>query len=715
VFLVRQKSAILLFSFGGSQKFFFDMAPPKYKSFKFETAKTFAPANQSLGNLQPSYDQYYQGGNPVYQNQRGPGSGYQSPNGATTPLPRSGPASSTTSLSSLASALKEIEKSPVSEFFETIRDAKTLADIRTAAGALVEVLFQDGPESIERYLIHEHVVSLSKAKGSPLLREGSMLVLSTIARKFGSQNQAEAFLLSSFCVPFDLLADKENSVKRAAQGCSDSLFAVYGAEAKVSSVLTKILEYLDSSAKWQSKIGALKAVEKIITSAPQDYLEFRFVDAIPVLTNVMHDMKPELSKAGTKALTDFAGRLDNQDIVPRIPVIVGTLNDPKKVPDCIKTLSHVTFVTEVTESALSLLVPILNRALNLSSTSQDSLRQTVIVVENLTRLVHNPREVKHFIPQLLPGVQKVVNTASLPEVRELAAKALKVLEAAGEEEAHKTRITAEEAMEQVTCENLTLKDYAAGLVTIAVNSREFRKLADIYQTYTETPDIDERVNHFKSLFKDTVVEDDGEEGIEIVNAEFSLAYGGRMLLNKTVLRLFKGRRYGLCGRNGAGKSTLMRSIAEGKLEGFPDKSELKSCFVEHKLQGSEADMDLVGFIASDPELVHVEKSDIAAALEEVGFDEMRRGQNVGALSGGWKMKLELARAMLMKADILLLDEPTNHLDVTNVKWLEDYLNTHTNITSLIVSHDSGFLDAVCTDIIHYESKKLVYYKGNLSE
>jgi elongation factor 3 len=79
------------------------------------------------------------------------------------------------------------------------------------------------------------------------------------------------------------------------------------------------------------------------------------------------------------------------------------------------------------------------------------------------------------------------------------------------------------------------------------------------------------------------------------------------------------------------------------------------------------------------------------------------------------MKLALARAMLMKADVLLLDEPTNHLDVGNVKWLLEYLQTHTEITSLIVSHDSGFLDQVCTDIYHYENKKLVCYRGNLSE
>merc|ERR1719261_1463167 len=67
---------------------------------------------------------------------------------------------------------------------------------------------------------------------------------------------------------------------------------------------------------------------------------------------------------------------------------------------------------------------------------------------------------------------------------------------------------------------------------------------------------------------------------------------------------------------------------------------------------------------------------------------------VVALSGGWKMKLALARAILMKADILLLDEPTNHLDVKNVAWLEEYLCSQNTVSSMIVSHDSGFLDGV---------------------
>ena len=100
---------------------------------------------------------------------------------------------------------------------------------------------------------------------------------------------------------------------------------------------------------------------------------------------------------------------------------------------------------------------------------------------------------------------------------------------------------------------------------------------------------------------------------------------------------------------------------------------------------------------------------------QVGFPEDLQTRPVGALSGGWKMKLALSRAILQKADILLLDEPTNHLDVVNVKWLMDYLMAMTSISSMIVSHDSNFLETVCTHIIHYENRKLKSYRGNLTE
>lgn len=625
--------------------------------------------------------------------------------------------SSTTSLSSLVSALREIETTPLSEHFETIHTATSTGEVRTAVTTLLEKLDElEGIDSFEKYHVVSNVSALAKSKSSVFSREGSLSVISGIARKYS--HDSEPYLLSMLNVPLDLLADKDSNVKRAAQTCLDTVIGTYGAEGR-SQVMAYTLKYIsEGSSKWQGKLAALKIIDVLANTLPYEYVESQFVDAVPALTAAMHELKPEVAKAGTKTLTDFMSKLDNQDVVPRLPVIIKALQDPRTVAECIKTLSHVTFVAEVTAPALAVLVPILTRALNINSS--ESLRQSVIVTENLTRLVHRPEEVKGFIPELMPGVKKVVESAAQPEVRDIAAKALAVLENAEQDTSASEKVflgAVEEELKVVEPEfSLNAKGiYYATLIALTSNAREFKRVEEyLHKVLTKEEHVAHVLAVLKNRFSDSR-EDDDSEGVPIVNAEFSLAYGGRMLLNKTVLKLHKGHRYGLCGHNGAGKSTLMRSIANGKLEGFPEQDELKTCFVEHKLQGEEGDMDIVSFIASDPDLTHVPRDEISSALEQVGFDEKRRTQNVGALSGGWKMKLELARAMLMKADILLLDEPTNHLDVTNVKWLQDYLNEHTEITSLIVSHDSGFLDAVCTDIIHYENKKLVYYKGNLEK
>jgi elongation factor 3 len=259
----------------------------------------------------------------------------------------------------------------------------------------------------------------------------------------------------------------------------------------------------------------------------------------------------------------------------------------------------------------------------------------------------------------------------------------------------------------------------------------------------------------------------------LCNIGFSLAYGGRMLLSKTKLKLKKGQVYGLCGKNGAGKSTLMRAISRGKVDGFPD---LRCVYVEHgSVDNDEDDKDkadgpaeeelhdkrhaeneklkcaVLDYLLRDSRVVDRIKESLAAAGSEkenmanqqiskdaiqervrstllsLGFPETRLEQHVDTLSGGWKMKLELCRAILMEAELVLLDEPTNHLDVQNVQWLINYIHTqtgrhvadgaehHNPMTAMIVSHDTAFLDHVCTWIVNYENKKLVYYPGNLSK
>ncbi|KAI7328393.1 Elongation factor, partial [Hortaea werneckii] len=211
-------------------------------------------------------------------------------------------------------------------------------------------------------------------------------------------------------------------------------------------------------------------------------------------------------------------------------------------------------------------------------------------------------------------------------------------------------------------------------------------------------------------------EPDEEEGVDLCNCTFNLAYGAKILLNQTHLRLKRGQRYGLLGPNGSGKTTLMRAINNEQVEGFPKQSEVKTAYIEHDLDSADTEMTVIDWTLMKLKSVNVDKpeDEVRKTLVEFGFAPEQLSGPITALSGGWKMKLALARAVFQEPDILLLDEPTNHLDVKNVKWLEDYL-TNSPCTSIIISHDSRFLDDVIQHVIHYERFKLKRYRGKLSE
>ncbi|KAI5959300.1 NEW1 [Candida pseudojiufengensis] len=728
----------------------------KPKTYGYKNANNGAGSQYNFNNtFIPQGQQYYQPQQQQQQNQS-LNQGYnqnrynnynrqtQGSSSIASPvdsLPTSGrstpnPNASTTSLTSLNTALSKLNVDvPFEESLSNIERANKISEVKAEVNTIVsQIAEQENLSIINEWKLNEIIKSLLRPKNPPLVKEGALLIIQQLATQFAGQTPKEIHLLKFFSTAYDMFIDKDKNVLKAAKSATDALYGIYPVEALGSVVIDDYLSYFKSGAKWNSKVAALTHFNRIIEEVPADILELKFVDVVPVLTDLSTDFKPELAKVGLSTLKKFVKVLDNLDLQNKYDLIVETLADPQKVTDCIKSLSSVTFVAEVTEPALSLLVPILDKSLKMSSSSNEQLRQTVMVTENLTRLVNNKREIESFIPILKPGVEKVYKNASLPEVRELAGKAYKVLVDAEEEKSDGKfhgRISLKDA-ENLYRDNLpegisipsifddsTTTDYLAHILQIDAHVNDWKRLHEYLNQISNNDEayasaVTANVKHlFVPESDNNDLEDDGS--VKIVDADFSLAYGTRMLLNKTNLRLLKGHRYGLCGRNGAGKSTLMRAIANGNLEGFPSAEELRTCFVEHKLQGSEADMDLISFIASDPELINVGKEAIKVALEDVGFPEETLSKNVGSLSGGWKMKLELARAMLLKADVLLLDEPTNHLDVGNVKWLQDYLVEHTEITSLIVSHDSGFLDAVCTDIIHYENKKLAYYKGNLSE
>jgi elongation factor 3 len=659
----------------------------------------------------------------------------------------------------------------IGSLLRTIVDTDNAQTSLDASYALTNLLIQSvGIRGLAAYNLIPEIKKAAGDKKNGSKRESAMFILGAMFERFPREQPLSevAFLVQDgglLHVVLDGLADKGPSVRESAQYAIDELFKNLSPETMVVGLMPALQRYLlKPTGKWQGTVGAFTLLGKMadkaqIGSGSKEEEEAKDVlresmgrtlkELIPIAESGMHDLKAEVGRAATKTMNSLTTILQNDDVAPRIPLLIDAMKNPsaQATHKAIHALSQTTFVTIVTSPVLALLTPHLERALNTPSTPQEVLRQTVVVVENLTKLVHDPIEARVFLPKLQPGVQKVRDGASLPEVRDIATRAVATMKhAMGEGD---DAVTNGQISRTVTDDVLKVLDsqirtqggiqkedaplwktgqiYVSEMVREDVNSRIFDRVPGRITPYLKYMMPEDNATaignavqrHFvdedHKKYGTPVVEDTDE--VEVVDAEFSLGYGGMLLLSHTNLRLLKGHRYGLCGRNGCGKSTLLRSIAEGKLEGFPPQDVLKTCFVEHN-QGEDADISILEYVSKDPDIAKEGKDRISEVLTEVGFTAGREGRQshkVGSLSGGWKMKLALARAMLMRADVFLLDEPTNHLDVANVKWLENYLQTHKEITSLIVSHDSAFLDDVCTDIYHYEQKKLKHYKGNLAD
>ncbi len=664
----------------------------------------------------------------------------------------------------------------ITTILDTVFTAKTSNTSVEAAYHLCEVLLDNpvvGFRGLTKFGVLAEVKKAASDKKSGLRRESAQNLLGALFERFPLRqpvSELSFFLQDGGMVAcaLDALADKGSVVRDAAQYGLDALFSHLRPESLVGGLLPALTSYLGKkTGKWQGTVGALKLMQRMADKAKielgttkeealdkevlRDLMGAKLAALIPIVEGCMSDLKIEVEKQAVLTMNSITTLLSNDDVAPRIPLLIDTMQhpSPQALQKAIHALAHTTFVAVVTSPVLALLTPFLERSLNTPTTPQEVLRQTVVITENLTKLVHDPIEARIFLPKLQPGVKGVKDRASLPEVRELATRALNVIDLAmatdkDEAAANLVERTSVDDVAAVLDTQLkvhgglandldsetfgALRLYISSMVAEDIKFRYITRIATQIAPYltalVKVPSADDAIaaavqkfyiDEDHRRFGEPEKEDDGE--IEIVNADFSLGYGGMLLLSHTNMRLLKGHRYGLVGRNGAGKSTLMRSIAGGKLEGFPPQDVLRTCYVEHN-QGEDAEISILDFVSKDPTIAKEGQERISSVLAEFGFTagpEGRQAQKVGSLSGGWKMKLALARAMLQKADVLLLDEPTNHLDVDNIAWLENYLKSNTDITSLIVSHDSGFLDEVTTDIYHYEpGKKLAHYKGNLA-
>ncbi|MGH0135820.1 UNVERIFIED_CONTAM: hypothetical protein FKN15_030470 [Acipenser sinensis] len=221
--------------------------------------------------------------------------------------------------------------------------------------------------------------------------------------------------------------------------------------------------------------------------------------------------------------------------------------------------------------------------------------------------------------------------------------------------------------------------------------------------------------------------------VHIIN--LSLTFHGQELLTDTSLELNSGRRYGLIGLNGTGKSMLLSAIGHREVpipdhidiyhltrEMSPSEKTALECVMEvdqerivlekeaERLAHEDAECEKLMELYERLEELDADKAEVRASriLHGLGFTAAMQRKKMKDFSGGWRMRVALARALFIKPFMLLLDEPTNHLDLDACVWLEEELSSFKRILVLI-SHSQDFLNGVCTNIMHLQNRKLKYY------
>ncbi|KRU22494.1 ATP-binding cassette domain-containing protein [Psychrobacter piscatorii] len=227
---------------------------------------------------------------------------------------------------------------------------------------------------------------------------------------------------------------------------------------------------------------------------------------------------------------------------------------------------------------------------------------------------------------------------------------------------------------------------------------------------------------------------------------------GRELFAGTSFQLHPGHKVGLTGNNGTGKSTLfallLTQMGKGDTEVTLDKGEVSipdSWHVAHMAQEVGAsDQTAIDYVLSGDEQwyeINAALNDLSSVSDEqigvlhqqfdeidgyrtptkaaqimagLGFNTSQHELPVSGFSGGWRMRLNLAKTLMSRADLMLLDEPTNHLDLDAILWLETWINAYTGLV-IVISHDQAFLDATVGHILHVEQQKITLYTGNYQQ
>merc|ERR1711966_525362 len=402
----------------------------------------------------------------------------------------------------------------------------------------------------------------------------------------------------------------------------------------------------------------------------------------------------QVKKAATEAMREALKVIGNKDIEHMTEKILLAITKPKEVPEIMHEMAGVTFVQSVESPALAMVVPLLLRGLREKTTA--TKRQSAAIINNMSKLVDEPLDAAPFLPLLLPALEVNAGSIADPEARGVTENAVEQMKRLDDLAKKAVSVRGDVSKIGPEFQKALGGDAAAGgglemcvahAATIATCMMDLafmedvqwkKNLASTFAAYYDAAKVEEAVEQVRVAAEgmmEVVEEEEDDDAEELCNCKFTLAYGTKILLHNTKMRLLRGKKYGLLGGNDSGKTTLMRAIANNSVEGFPDSADVRTVFVEADIQGEQSHLSCIDYVFVDEKIkaLGCTREEVKEMLAKVGFvpdGKAKPDHAVSTLSGGWRMKLALARAMLQKADILLMDEPTNHLDVINVAWVK---------------------------------------------
>jgi len=539
----------------------------------------------------------------------------------------------------------------------------------------------------------------------------------------------------------ELAADKDKKVAAAATDLVKSIFAKSLPWA-ASAALPLLKGGLEMKSKAGSKEVALEIVEGWAKEHPEAIArEIEWI--VSPLSFLMNDIKASVKTKAKDAMIAVVGCSGNRDLSHFGATIVKAQESLKNVNDCVEELAGCIFVQNVEAPALAVLIPVLTRGLN--ERSEATQRRVCIIVDNMCKLIDDPREGGPLLGDVEKLVAKRADELSDPDAREVAERAdatIKKMSQVGKHQPQDFKSFVEKAggsCDKLSEKQLAFCNKAAFSLTLA---KKAESAASTFKAFGFSASVSEQtLNDMIAAGEPQEDEffDDDHESEDLYRGSFSLAYGTCTLLRETKLHLKKFKFYGLLGPTNCGKTTLMRAISQEKVEGFPKRDELVTIFVEHDVEEREIEppskewplgklnIDLNGmeFVVDTCNNIYkkmpkVTEEQVLESLSEIGFKNKAKGINMRAAadmcnpittySGGWKVKMQLACARLINADILMIDDPTGHLDVKNVIWVKQWLGGFPG-SIISTSANTNFMNEMCTHIVDFNDRKLRQFKG----